>query len=74
MVERKPNPAPYVANEVRIIGVGTVVWVTVGLILALSGATANRLWTCAVGVLIGLNGLRIAYRRRAKMRAAQLSN
>ena len=72
MVERKGDPAPYVANEVRIIGAGTVVWVVVGLILALGGATSNRLWTCAVGVLIGLNGVRIAYKRRAK--AAQFSN
>ena len=74
MIERKPEPEPYVANEVRIIGAGTVVWVVVGLIMALSGATSDHLWTIVAGVLIGLNGVRIAYKRRAKSRAAQLSN
>jgi len=67
MTESKPNPKPYVAREVQIIGAGTVIWVTVGLILALSGATSDRLWTCAVGVLLGLNGLRIALKRKKRM-------
>lgn len=63
----KPDPAPYKAKEVQIIGAGTVIWVVVGLIMALSGATSDHLWTCAVGVLLGLNGVRIGLKRKRKL-------
>ena len=74
MTERKPDPAPYAAKEVQLIGAGTVIWVVAGLILALSGATSDRLWTCAVGVLLGLNGVRVALKRKRQKAVNQLSN
>lgn len=74
MDESKPELKPYPAKEVQIIGAGTVIWVVVGLIMALSGATSDRLWTCAVGVLLGLNGVRIGFKRKRRLDADQLSN
>lgn len=74
MFERKPDPEPYATKEVQLIGAGTVIWVVVGLIMFLSGATADRLWTCGVGVLLGLNGVRIAVKRKRRLEATQLSN
>jgi len=74
VIDRKPDPAPYVAKEVQLVGAGTVIWVVAGLIMALSGATADRLWTSSVGVLLGLNGVRIAIKRKRRLDATQLSN
>lgn len=73
--ESAPTPIPgQPAKEVQIIGAGTVIWVVAGLVIALSGATADQLWTCAVGVLLGLNGVRIAIKRKRRLAADQLSN
>lgn len=72
MFERKPDPAPYAANEVRLIGAATVIWVVVGLIMALSGATSDHLWTIAIGVLLGLNGVRIALKRKRRLENSAL--
>jgi hypothetical protein len=74
MIRRKADPKPYVAKEVQLIGAMTVIWVSVGVILALAGATSDHLWTIAVGVLLGLNGVRIALKRRKKMEADQASS
>lgn len=74
MVERKPDPEPYAAKEVQLIGAASVIWVVVGLIMFLSGATADRLWTCGIGLLLGLNGIRIAIKRKRRFDSNQPSN
>jgi len=67
---RKPDPAPsvspYVSDEVRLITIGTMAWVAAGIIFAISGAKADRLWMCLVGALLGVNGIRIAIKRRKR--------
>jgi hypothetical protein len=74
MIRRNADPKPYAAKEVQLIGAMTVIWVSVGVILALAGATSDQLWTIAVGVLLGLNGVRIALKRRKKMEVDQASS
>jgi hypothetical protein len=74
MIKRKPDPKPYAAKEVQLIGAMTAIWVTVGVVVALAGTTSDHLWTIAVGVLLGLNGVRIAIKRKKKLDAGQLSS
>jgi hypothetical protein len=74
MIKRNPDPKPYVAKEVQLIGAMTAIWVTVGVIVALAGSTSDHLWTIAAGVVLGLNGVRIAIKRKKKLDANQLSS
>jgi hypothetical protein len=74
MIKRKPDPKPHVAKEVQLIGAMTAIWVTVGVVVALAGTTSDHLWTIAVGVLLGLNGVRIAIKRKKKLDADQISS
>ena len=74
MIKRKPDPKPYVAKEVQLIGAMTVIWVCAGVIVALAGTTSDHLWTIGVGVLLGLNGVRIAIKRKKRLEADLLSS
>jgi hypothetical protein len=71
--ERRPTPAPLEVNEGRIVAVGMAVWVAaIGVLLGLRATSAaypgdRWLWTCAIGIAIGLYGLRLTRKRRKRI-------
>jgi len=71
-VERRPDPAPREADDVRVVSIGTAIWLV--LLVALLPFTGRlradgHLWwiaTCAVGA--GLGGLGVLFLRRRRSR------
>jgi hypothetical protein len=68
---RRPDPPPIETDDVHVVAVGTALW-AVGLVvlgvLELTDAVEVRGWwmtMCAVGVVLGLIGIRYCQRRRA---------
>jgi hypothetical protein len=74
---RRPAPPPLEANDRRVTIVGTVAWVAalaVLLVLREQMPASDRwwIWTCAVGVAMGLFALwYVPYFKRARARKAQ---
>jgi|ERR1700751_5085207 hypothetical protein len=74
---RRPAPPPLEANDRRVTIVGTVAWVVaLAVLLVLRGQipASDRwwIWTCAVGVAMGLFALWYVPRfKRARARKAQ---
>ena len=73
--ERRPDPAPVQTDERTPILIGSIAW-AVALVIVLiareqlAGAGHTWiLWTCVVGLALGLIGLVYAARRRAKQPA-----
>ncbi|HET6816431.1 MAG TPA: DUF2530 domain-containing protein [Mycobacteriales bacterium] len=68
---QRPDPQPVEVNETRIVAVGVALWALAFVVLALFFRDDLRrhdatwwLWACAVGVALGLYGLRFVSRRR----------
>ena len=67
---RQPAPEPLETDEVRVVAAGTLLWVLALLVLLpFAGrlAAAGRswwLWTCLLGILLGLAGIVYCRRRR----------
>jgi type VI protein secretion system component VasK len=74
---RRPAPPPLEANDRRVTIVGTVAWaIALAVLLVLRGQipASDRwwIWTCAVGVAMGLFALWYVPRfKRARARKAQ---
>ena len=74
---RRPAPPPLEANDRRVTIVGTVAWaIALAVLLVLRGQipASDRwwIWTCAVGVAMGLFALwYVPYFKRARARKAQ---
>jgi len=74
---RRPAPPPLEANDRRVTVVGTAAWaVALAVLLVLHGRipASDRwwIWTCAVGVAMGLFALwYVPYFKRARARKAQ---
>lgn len=71
MPPRRPDPAPLQTDDRPIVVVGTALWVVALVLLAVFFRDDLRrhhttwwLWACGVGIVLGLNGLRVVSRRR----------
>jgi uncharacterized membrane protein HdeD (DUF308 family) len=53
-------------NTVTLVLIGTICWVIAGVIAIAVNAEAKIIWTCVVGVLLGLNGIRYTIRRNRR--------
>ena len=69
--ERREDPPPYELDDVRVVAVGTGLWVValgVLLVADLAGARVPG-WQplmCVAGTVLGLVGLRVTRRRAAR--------
>jgi hypothetical protein len=70
---RRPTPEPLETNEVAIAVTGTVAWAVALVVLAVFFRSDLQrhhatwwLWACALGIGLGLYGLRFALRRRSR--------
>ncbi|QNE47777.1 DUF2530 domain-containing protein [Glaciihabitans sp. INWT7] len=67
--ERRPDPVPVKTDDRRPLLVGLAVWVIAAIIVLLflrplsDSGNGPILWTCAVGILLGLAGLIYAAKR-----------
>ena len=50
-------------NAVTLVAIGTMCWVIAGVIAIAVNAEAKIIWTCVMGVVLGLVGIRYTIRR-----------
>ena len=48
---------------VTLIAIGSICWLAAGVIAIAVGADAKVIWTCVVGALLGVIGIRYSIRR-----------
>ena len=53
-------------STVTLVLIGTVSWVIAGVIAIAINAEAKIIWTCIVGVLLGINGIRYTIKRNRR--------
>ena len=63
MTHQEKSPKAALPQAVVVIIVGIVLWVAATVIAIAVGAIAKIIWTCIVGALLGLVGLRYTIRR-----------
>jgi NhaP-type Na+/H+ or K+/H+ antiporter len=50
-------------NALLTIAIGIVIWAVALVILIATGASTEKIYTCIVGIVLGLIGLRYTFRR-----------
>ena len=50
-------------NAVTLVAIGTMCWVIAGVIALAVNAEATIIWTCVMGLTLGLVGIRYTIRR-----------
>jgi uncharacterized membrane protein HdeD (DUF308 family) len=50
-------------NAVTLVAIGTMCWVIAGVIALAVNAEATIIWTCVMGLALGLVGIRYTIRR-----------
>ena len=51
---------------VTLIAIGTICWLAAGVVAIAAGAESKIIWTCVVGVALGLIGIRYSIRRNKR--------
>ncbi len=55
--------AQNVRSVVLLIAIGTIAWLVAGVVAITMSADAKVIWTCVMGALLGLTGIRYTIRR-----------
>ena len=55
--------ASNIKNVVTLIAVGTIAWISAGAVAVVIGAESKIVWTCVVGAVLGVMGIRYTIRR-----------
>jgi len=63
MSQQAKQPKAGLPQVATVIIVGIILWVAATVIAIAIGAIAKIIWTCVVGALLGLIGLRYTIRR-----------
>ena len=48
---------------VTLIAIGSICWLAAGVVAIAAGAQSKIIWTCVVGTLLGVVGIRYSIRR-----------
>jgi hypothetical protein len=48
---------------VTLIAIGSICWLAAGVVAIAAGAESKIIWTCVVGALLGVVGIRYSVRR-----------
>ena len=48
---------------VTLIAIGSICWLAAGVVAIAAGAESKIIWTCVVGALLGVVGIRYSIRR-----------
>lgn len=60
------NEKSTIKSVVTLVAVGTICWIAGGVIAIAAGAESKIIWTCFVGAILGLTGIRYSVRRNRK--------
>jgi hypothetical protein len=60
------NEKSTIKSVVTLVSIGTICWVTAGVIALAIGAESKIIWTCVVGAALGFTGIRYSVRRNRK--------
>lgn len=52
-----------VRSTVLLIAIGTIAWLIAGAVFLVLGSQAKYVWTCVVGAVLGVTGIRYTIRR-----------
>ena len=55
--ERRPDPVPVVTDDRKAVLVGLVLWVVALVVVLIVAPGMAAIWTCIVGLALGLLGL-----------------
>ena len=64
--ERRPDPVPVVTDDRKAVLVGLVLWVVALVIVLIVAPGMPAIWTCIVGLALGLLGLVYTQVRHAR--------
>jgi uncharacterized membrane protein HdeD (DUF308 family) len=53
-------------NAITLVAFGTMCWVISGVIAVATNAEAKVIWTCVMGTILGLVGIRYTIRRNRR--------
>lgn len=52
-----------IKTVVTLIAIGTITWLIAGMVALTLDADSKYIWTCVVGALLGVTGIRYSIRR-----------
>jgi uncharacterized membrane protein HdeD (DUF308 family) len=52
-----------IKTVVTLIAIGTIAWLIAGMVALTLDADSKYIWTCVVGALLGVTGIRYSIRR-----------
>ena len=55
--------ASSIKSVVTLIAAGTIAWIAAGVVAVVIGAESKVIWSCVVGALLGVTGIRYSIRR-----------
>ena len=55
-----------IKSVVTLIAIGTIAWLTAGVIALAMGSSGKIIWTCISGAALGVVGIRYSIRRSRK--------
>jgi hypothetical protein len=55
-----------ITSVVTLVSIGTICWIAAGVVALAIGAETKIIWTCLVGVALGLLGIRYSIRRNKR--------
>jgi len=57
------TPGSNIKSVVTLIAIGSICWLAAGVVAIAAGAESKVIWTCVVGALLGVIGIRYSIRR-----------
>ncbi len=60
------NEKSTIKSVVTLVSIGTICWLAAGVVALAAGTDAKIIWTCLVGVALGLTGIRYSVRRNKR--------
>jgi hypothetical protein len=55
--------ASNIRSVVTLIAIGTICWLAAGVVAIAAGADSKIIWTCVVGALLGVMGIRYSMKK-----------
>ena len=55
-----------IKSVVTLVSIGTICWIAAGVVALAAGADGKIIWTCLVGAMLGVAGIRYSVRRNRK--------
>jgi hypothetical protein len=58
--------ASNIKSVVTLIALGSIAWLAAGVVAIAAGAESKVIWTCVVGAVLGVIGIRYSIRRNRR--------